>query len=86
MLFPVSARMLAIIYGTIAFISAFGAGDGVSHWAHLGGLVAGWLYLKGPTNMRLDLQYRLTKWRMARMRRKFGIHQGGRGGWGDRVH
>jgi membrane associated rhomboid family serine protease len=86
MLFPLSARMIAIIYGAIAFISAFGAGGGVSHWAHLGGLATGWLYLKGPGNLRLDWQYRLTKWRMARMRRKFGIHQGGRGGWDDRVH
>jgi membrane associated rhomboid family serine protease len=86
MLFPLSARMVVIIYGTIAFISAFGTGGGVSHWAHLGGLVAGWIYLKGPTNTRLDWQYRLTRWRMARMRGKFGIRQGGRDNWGDRIH
>ena len=40
--------------------------------------VIGWLYLKGPTNLRLELKYRLTKWRMDRMRRKFNVHQGGR--------
>jgi len=37
-----------------------------------------YLYLKGPTNLRLELKYRMTKWRMDRMRRKFGVHQGGR--------
>jgi membrane associated rhomboid family serine protease len=87
MLFPVSARMLVIIYGTIAFIAAVGSsGGGISHWAHLGGLVIGWLYLKGPANLRLDWQYHLTKWRMARLRRKFNIHRGGRDDWEQKVH
>jgi hypothetical protein len=51
-------------------------------------MVAGWLYLKGPTNLRLDMRYRLTKWRMDRMRRKFGVHRGGRDddNWKNRVH
>jgi membrane associated rhomboid family serine protease len=87
MLFPLRARMLVIIYGTIAFISAVASsGGGISHWAHLGGLAAGWIYLRGPRNFRLDWQYRLTKWRMARMRRKFNIHRGGRDDWEQKIH
>ena len=74
--------------GTIAFLSAMNvSGSVVNEFAHLGGLVAGWLYLKGPTNLRLDLKYRLTKWRMDRMRRRFDVHRGGRDDhWNNRVH
>jgi membrane associated rhomboid family serine protease len=77
-----------LIIGAIAFLSAVGAsGSGVSNLAHLGGLLACWLYLKGPTDLKLELRYRLTKWRMERMRRKFNGHKGGRGGdWADRIH
>jgi membrane associated rhomboid family serine protease len=87
-IFPLPARIFVLIIGAIAFLSAVGAsGSGVSNLAHLGGLAAGWLYLKGPRDLRLELRYWLTRWRMERMRRKFNIHRGGRGGdWGDRVH
>jgi membrane associated rhomboid family serine protease len=86
-IFPLPAKVFVIIVGATAFFSAFGAaGDGVSNLAHLGGLVVGWLYLKGPTNLRLDLQYRMTRWRMDRMRKKFDVHRGGRDNWRDRIH
>jgi len=42
--------------------------------------------LKGPRQLQLDLQYRLTKWRMARMRKKFNVHAGGRDRHGNWVH
>ena len=88
MLFPLPARVVVLIMGTIAFLSAMNvSGSVVNEFAHLGGLVAGWLYLKGPTNLRLDLKYRLTKWRMDRMRRRFDVHRGGRDDhWNNRVH
>ena len=88
MLFPLPARVVVLIMGTIAFLSAMSVSGGVvNEFAHLGGLVAGWLYLKGPTNLRLDLKYRLTKWRMDRMRRRFDVHRGGRDDhWNNRVH
>jgi rhomboid family protein len=88
MLFPLPARIVVLIMGTIAFLSAMNvSGSVVNEFAHLGGLVAGWLYLKGPTNLRLDLKYRLTKWRMDRMRRRFDVHRGGRDDhWNNRVH
>jgi rhomboid family protein len=88
MLFPLPARIVVLIMGTIAFLSAMSvSGSVVNEFAHLGGLVAGWLYLKGPTNLRLDLKYRLTKWRMDRMRRRFDVHRGGRDDhWNNRVH
>jgi membrane associated rhomboid family serine protease len=82
MMFPLPMRVYALLMGAIAFYSALGAsGSTVSHFAHLGGLAVGYLYLKGPRgprNLRLELQYRMTKWRMERMRRKFDVHRGGR--------
>lgn len=88
MIFPLPARTFALVLGAIAFfVSISGSGGVVNNIAHLGGLVVGWLYLKGPTNLRLELKYRLTKWRMERMRRRFGVHRGGRSDdWQNRVH
>lgn len=87
-IFPLQARMFVLIVGAIAFLSAVGAsGTGVSNLAHLGGLLAGWLYLKGPRDLREEVRYRLTKWRMDRMRRKFNVHRGGRDDdWNRRIH
>jgi len=82
MMFPVPTRVYALLMGAIAFYSAFGvSGSNVSNFAHLGGLAFGYFYLKGPQgprNLRLEWQYRMTKWRMERMRRKFDVHRGGR--------
>ncbi|MGH9348927.1 MAG: rhomboid family intramembrane serine protease [Vicinamibacterales bacterium] len=89
MLFPIPAKVFAIIMGAIAFLSAVSAGGGgaVNQIAHLGGMVVGWVYLKGPANFRLDLKYRLTKWRMDRMRRRFDVHRGGRDdNWKNHIH
>jgi membrane associated rhomboid family serine protease len=87
LLFPLKARVYVLIMGAIAFFAAVSAtGSSVANVAHLGGLVFGFLYLKGPRNLRLELRYLLTKWRMERMRRKFNVHKGGRGNWGDRIH
>jgi membrane associated rhomboid family serine protease len=86
--FPLPSRVFVLIMGAIAFISALGASGGpVANLAHLGGLLVGWIYLKGPTDLRLELNYRLTKWRMERMRRKFNVHRGGRDDyWERRIH
>jgi hypothetical protein len=75
--------------GAISFFYVVGGRAGpVSDIAHLGGMVIGYLYLKGPGNLRLDMKYHLTRWRMERLRRKFDVHRGGRGdgGWNDRIH
>jgi hypothetical protein len=65
-------------------------GGGIAHTTHLGGLVAGYLYLKGGrTNFVSEIQYRWLKWRINRSRRKFDVYPGGRGRADDanrRVH
>ena len=87
LIFPLPARVYVLIMGAIAFLSAVGASGGpVANVAHLGGLVAGFVYLKGPANLRVDFRYRVTKWRMDRMRRRFNLHKGGRDDWENRIH
>lgn len=87
LIFPIKARVFVMIMAAISFLYvARGGGGTVSNIAHLGGLVIGYLYLKGPGNMRLNLQYHLTRWRMERMRKKFDVHRGGRDNWRDRIH
>lgn len=86
-IFPLPARVFVLIIGAVAFFSALGASGGpVANVAHLGGLIIGWLYLKGPKDLQLEWKYRMTKWRMERMRKRFNVHQGGRRGWDDKVH
>ncbi len=46
-IFPVKAKWLVGFFFVLTFISAFGgAGGGIAHFAHLGGLLAGLSYLK----------------------------------------
>ena len=80
-LFPVPAKYFVMIIGAIAFLSAAGSGGGgVAHVAHLGGLLVGWLYLRGRrVRLAAEIQYQFTRWRINRARRRFDVHQGGRG-------
>ena len=79
-IFPVPARIAVTILGAIALLSSMGgAGGGVAHSAHLGGLVAGYLYLKSLRARPMDeLKYRYLKWKMGRARSKFDVYSGGR--------
>jgi len=80
MVFPIPAKYFVMIMGGISLISATGGpGSGIAHSTHLGGIVAGYLYLKG-TRIHLisEIQYRFLKWRINRMRRKFDVYSGGR--------
>jgi len=79
-IFPIPARIFVVIVGAIAFMSALGGpGGGVAHSAHLGGLVIGYLYLKGLRARPMDeLKYRYLRWKMGRARSKFDVYSGGR--------
>jgi membrane associated rhomboid family serine protease len=88
--FPIPAKYFVLIIGTISFLAATdGAGSGVAHTAHLGGLLVGYLYLKkGPrVHLMSEIKYRYLKWRINRMRRRFDVYSGGRANDVDRrVH
>ena len=78
-IFPVPAKYFVAIMGGISLLSAIEGAGGVAHVAHLGGLLAGYLYLKGGRiHLLSEIKYRYLKWRINRMRRKFDVYSGGR--------
>jgi membrane associated rhomboid family serine protease len=87
-LFPVPARYAVMIFGAIAFLFTTEASTSrTAHGAHLGGLVAAYIFLKaGRGGISSELKYRYVKWRMNRLRKKFDVYSGGRGPWDKRVH
>jgi membrane associated rhomboid family serine protease len=86
MVFPIPARVYVIIVGVIVLLQASRGGGGVAHFAHLGGLVVGYLYLSlGRGGPWAEIKYRYVKWRMNRLKKRFDVHDGGRR-WDSRVH
>ena len=87
-IFPLPARIFVLIVGAIAFFSALGGESAAPSptWP----ISAAWSWAgstsRARTNLRLELKYRLTRWRMERMRRRFDVHRGGRDNWRDRIH
>ena len=78
-LFPIPAKYFVLIIGAIAFYSSLGATGGVASATHLGGLLIGYLVLRGGRVHPLsELKYRCLKWKMNRVRRKFDVYSGGR--------
>jgi membrane associated rhomboid family serine protease len=77
--FPIPAKYFVLIIGAISFFSSLGGGSGIAHTTHLGGLLAGYLYLKSRrVHLLSEIKYRYVKWRINRVRRKFDIYSGGR--------
>lgn len=74
-IFPIQARYLVMILGGISFISSLDqSSSGIAHIAHLGGMVFGYLYLRGP-RIRFDLlRDSYDQWRRERLRRKFEVY------------
>jgi len=87
MLFPIPARVFVLIIGAISFLSSVTATNGgVAHATHLGGLLAGYLYLAGRRGHLLStVRSQWLRWRLARLRKRFDVHDGGRKG-GPWVH
>jgi hypothetical protein len=46
---PVSmkAKHFVLIFGAVELLFGMAGGDGVAHFAHLGGMLFGWLFLRG---------------------------------------
>ncbi len=75
---PIKAKYFVLILGAIAFWSSLTAGgSGVAHVAHLGGMIFGWLYLRGfPTwkGFRFSPREWRDRWRRDRLRKKFKVY------------
>jgi membrane associated rhomboid family serine protease len=86
MLFPVPAKYFVMIIGGISLFLSMSQVGGIAHTAHLGGIVAGYLYLKGGrVRLVAELTYLYQRWKLDRQRRKFNVYRGGKGP-GSRVH
>jgi membrane associated rhomboid family serine protease len=58
-LFPVKAKYLVIFFAAIEFLASFRhTSDGIGHFAHLGGMVIGYLYIK--SDFRIPSFFRLS--------------------------
>jgi membrane associated rhomboid family serine protease len=88
MVFPIPARYFVLIMGALAFYSSLADSNGVANATHLGGLLVGYLYLKGARFHPLsEAKYWYLRWKMARTRKKFDVYSGGRpSDWNRRVH
>ncbi len=77
-LIPIQAKYFVMIVGAVAFLMSMSGGNtGISEFAHLGGLLVGYLYLKMPRvrlNPRSRLQSVYAEWKRQRMRRKFQVY------------
>jgi membrane associated rhomboid family serine protease len=78
MIFPMKAKYFAMLMGAIAFFSMIGpAGGAVSHVAHLGGMIFGYIYLKSKYK-RIDIvataKAAYKDWKLQRAKKKFQVY------------
>jgi membrane associated rhomboid family serine protease len=87
-LFPIKAKYLVVIYGAIALFSALGENSGVSNVAHLGGMLFGYVYLKGrwPAVRMPDMLGAYRQWRLQRAKKRFQVYMRKHGGRGPRIN
>lgn len=101
MLFPLEARWYVLIMGAIVFLSALGdTGGTISHFAHLGGMAFGYIWLRSSLGRRpgstrrgpgfgQQISQAYRDWKFRRAKRKFQVYLNKQGAtrrdWDDRV-
>jgi membrane associated rhomboid family serine protease len=85
-LFPIKMKHFVWIIGAIALYSSIASGEsGIAHLAHLGGMVFGYLYLRGGNPWDRFKDY-LDRRRLSRLKRRFHIVSGGKDDDDTTVH
>jgi len=89
-LIPIQVKYFVLIIGAIAFMMSFQPGTGVSNFAHLGGLLFAYIFMKSP-NMSFDLAGPIRRqhrnWKLRQAKRKFQVYLSKQGTDRDpRVH
>ena len=70
----ISMRIFVIVMGALEFFGTIGAsGDNVSHVCHLGGILAGYLYLRRGSFL-YGVRNQVSDWKRRRLRRKFEVY------------
>jgi membrane associated rhomboid family serine protease len=73
-IFPIKVKYMVLAMILMAFFASMsGSSDGIAHWAHLGGLAIGFLYLAGGKWVE-TLQRSYRRWKLDRARRKFQVY------------
>src|SRR6476659_3506581 len=73
LVFPIPARYFVMIMGALAFYSSLAVSNGIASATHLGGLLIGYVYLKGARFRPLEeAKYWYLRWKMRQTRKKFG--------------
>jgi len=91
LLIPIKVKYFVMIIGAVAFLSSFGVNSGVSNFAHLGGLLFGYLFLKTP-HIQFDpvgpIRRQYRDWKLQRAKKKFQVYlrKTGSGRGGPRVN
>lgn len=77
-LIPIKVKYFVMIMGAVVFMNSFvNFGSGISQVAHLGGLVVGFLILRGRwlvTKIQRPAVSEFKEWRLRRARRKFEVY------------
>jgi membrane associated rhomboid family serine protease len=77
-LIPIKVKYFVMIMGAVVFMNSFVSfGSGVSQVAHLGGMVVGFLILRGKwlvTAVRTPVVHEMSEWKLKRARRKFEVY------------
>jgi len=83
-LIPMQVKWFVLIIGTVTFMMSFQANSGVSSFAHLGGLLFGFLYVRSIRQRRRpavritvggpSLGDRYKQWKLRRAKRKFEVY------------
>lgn len=81
-LIPMKSKYFVMIIGGVVFLQSYmalagGPGSGVAVMAHLGGLVAGFLWLRGRrlrTQLQAPVVTSYKEWKLRRAKRKFEVY------------
>ena len=75
-LFPIKVKWMVIIMGAVAFLSSLTqANSGVAHVAHLGGMLVGYIYLKGKWWKSYYHEFE-TRRQHEKLKRQFEVYYG----------
>jgi membrane associated rhomboid family serine protease len=88
-LIPIKMKYFVMIIGAIAFLNSFNAASPVSEFAHLGGMLFGYVFLKIPRMRGVDpvgqLRESYRAWKLERAKKKFQVYMRKKGSDRDRT-
>jgi membrane associated rhomboid family serine protease len=76
LLLPIKVKWMVLVIGAVAFLSSVTGGEpGVAHVAHLGGMLVGYVMLRGPEWLGRYVMHREYR-RREKLKRQFEVYYG----------